>query len=197
MKCLLLILFVCTALSGQITRNPPVYNPYAQVASYLGLTDAQLTAITANNNDYQSVSDAKQRRMAQVNQEIAELTAASPLDPLGLGLRYAELETICRQMKDKANEVSTKNRELLTDAQKAKMNALEAAVKLVPIYNEAERAGLIEGYAPQGFASFLLGGIAPGIILPAQRLDRSSCGSVTGAVFLNPLSAYSPASMKW
>ena len=171
MRCLLLIVAVAASLSAQPT-NPPIV-PFSQLRAYLGLSDSQFQGFVQSNNEYSTFLNQKQARVAQVQREIAELTAASPLDPQGLGLRYAELETICRQQRDKAEEIGRRNRATLTDAQKVKMAALEEAVKLLPIYNEAQAMGLtgqsagslILGGVTRWFdtASFLLGTIGPAL----------------------------------
>ncbi len=167
MRCLLLILLSAVAALGQ--GRPPIFSPqpFAQLRAYLVLTDSQFQTINRNNAEYSNFVQEKQLRNFQVQREIAQQTAASPLDPLGLGLRYAELETICRQIRDKGEEVSAKNMATLTDAQKTKMKALDEALRLLPIYSEAQSAGLVSGTlnipffyngAPTGsFARFLLG----------------------------------------
>lgn len=106
--------------------------------------------------------------MFQVQSEIGDETAKSPLDPAGLGIRYAEIETICRNVRDEGVSVQTRNLTLLTDAQKVKLKALDDAYKLLPVINEAQNAGLLSPPAPYagvpglisgklGFSSFLLG----------------------------------------
>jgi hypothetical protein len=170
---LLLVLYVATAVAqggggiSGVPLGPP--DPLARVREYLGLTDVQSTAILRNNNEYNSFVRDKQLRISQVQQEIAQLTVAEPLDPLGLGTRYAEIESICRQLRDKANEIYRRNLTVLTDAQKTKLSGLNEALKLLAVYSEAQYAALVGPYtnAPatlNSFGSYTGYGIATGAI---------------------------------
>jgi hypothetical protein len=121
--------------------NPP--SPFLQMKAYLGLTDAQLTQITVNLNQYSQLVVQRQQRMLQVQGEIQQETAKSPLDPAALGIRYAEVETICRNVKDEAIAAQTRNLAILTDAQKEKLKVLQDAYKLLPVILEAQNAGVL------------------------------------------------------
>ncbi len=82
-----LFLLVLCCVSGQaqvIILNPQPAFP--QVKAYLGLTDAQLTQIVTNLNEYGRLVSQRQQRMFQVQFEIQQETAKSPLDPAGLGI---------------------------------------------------------------------------------------------------------------
>jgi hypothetical protein len=81
------------------------------------------------------------------------------LDPNALGNRYAEIETICREMKNQATAYQKKNTDVLTDPQKAKVKVLEDAVKLAPVISEAQYGNLIGGFtsAPYAFTSSSMG----------------------------------------
>lgn len=97
--------------------------------------------------------------MFQVQSEIRDETAKSPLDPAALGIRYAEIETICRNVRDEGVSVQTRNLTLLTDAQKVKLKALDDAYKLLPVINEAQNAGLLSPPAPYaGVPGLITGG---------------------------------------
>src|SRR3954447_22204256 len=71
-----------------------------QLKAYLALTDTQLSQIIGNLNDYGQLVNQRQQRMFQVQGEIQQETAKSPLDSSALGVRYAEIETICRNVKE-------------------------------------------------------------------------------------------------
>jgi len=100
------------------------------------------------------------------------------LDPNALGIRYPEIESICREMKHRANEYRTRNLDVLNQDQKAKLKVLEDAMKLAPVISEAQFGNLIGGYssAPStftgnstGIGGSLIGGIiggASGCYLP-------------------------------
>src|SRR5258706_5939803 len=80
-------------------------------------------------------------------------TTKEQLDPNGLGIRYAEIEGICREMRDRANEYYTRNVAVLNADQKTKLKVLEDALKLAPVISEAQYGNLIGGLAsaPYGF----------------------------------------------
>ena len=110
--------------------------------------------------------------MYQVQSEIRDETAKSPLDPAALGIRYAEIETICRNVRDEAVAMQTRNLTVLTDAQKLKLKALDDAIKLQPVINEAQKAGLLAPPNPSsantvpglfGSISGILAGPAPSL----------------------------------
>ena len=123
-------------------------SPFQLVKAYLDLTDAQVSQIGLNLSDYIQLVAQRQQRMFQVQSEIQVETARSPLDPTALGIRYAEIETICRNVHDESITAQNRNLALLTDAQKAKMKLLDDAYKLFPIINEAQKAGLLMPPAP-------------------------------------------------
>src|SRR5258706_158135 len=79
-----LLLGPCLALSAwsQINPLPPIQPPLSQVKQFLGLTDAQLTAIIQNNSDYNTFSFQQQRLIFRAQTQIAVETARDPLDPM-------------------------------------------------------------------------------------------------------------------
>ncbi len=167
-----LFIFACLSASGQLPQPIPGnrFVPFTQIRTYLALTDDQVARLIQNLTDYSQLVSQRQQRMFQVQSEIRDETAKSPLDPAALGIRYAEIETICRNVNDEGAAVQTRNLTLLSDAQKVKLKALDDAYKLLPVINEAQTAGLLSPPGPYtgapgiipitgafGFASFLLG----------------------------------------
>lgn len=146
-------LLLCLAVLGCISANAqsdqpfpvaaPPPPPFQQVRAYLALTDAQFTQLIQHLSDFTRFVSQRQQRMFQVQSEITDETAKIPLDPPALGIRYAEIETICRNVNDESAAVQTRNLALLTDAQKLKLKALEDAYKLLPAINDAQNAGLL------------------------------------------------------
>jgi hypothetical protein len=98
-----------------------------------------------------------------VQSEIQQETAKSPLDPAALGIRYAEIEAICRNVKDESAAAQKRNIALLTDAQAVKLKALEDALKLAPIINEAQQSGLLAPPGPYGYGPGLIYNAIPGL----------------------------------
>ena len=91
----------------------------------------------------------------QLQTEIAAEVSKDTLDPIALGVQYAEIETICRELKNQAVMYQTKNTDILTDPQKAKLQVLQEALKLLPVISDAQSGNLIgtPTYAPLFFTS--------------------------------------------
>ena len=153
--CLLIVIASATAAAQTPPPpNPGFYpQPLAQVKEFLQLSDAQVQAILANNEEYNRWSAAKQARGSQVQGEIAEETAKEALNPMALGVRYVEVETICWEMKAQAAMSLKKNVDVLTAPQKAKLQVLQDAIKLAPVVSEAQSGNLLatSGFFPQFF----------------------------------------------
>ena len=151
----LVLILIAAALSAtaQTPTNPWFYQPLAQVKEFLQLSDAQVQSILASNEEYNRWSVEKQARAGQVQGEIAEETAREVLNPMALGVRYAEVETICRELKARAAVSLRKNVDSLTAPQKAKLQVLQDAIKLAPVISEAQSGNLlaISGFFPQFF----------------------------------------------
>ena len=156
MKCLLCVL-LALPLCAQLTFQPS----YPQVRKYLQLTDAQERGIALNNTEYDQQSLSKSERIAQVRTEIAEETQKDPLDPAALGVRYAEIELIRRDLAELADARQKQHLALLTDAQRVKLKALEEAIKLFPIACEAAVANLLTIGSDSGCPSVIFGRFSP------------------------------------
>ncbi len=171
------LLFASSAWTQTVPNPFYLYQPFGQLRVFLQLSDSQLQSILANNDEYNHWSYEKQARIRQIQAEIADETGKEPLDPSALGVRYAEIETICREMKDRAKEYRTRNTDVLNPEQKTRLQVLEDAIKLAPVISEAQSGNLAGGLtsAPYGFtgASVGAGGSAAGGVI----------GSVSGCSF--------------
>ncbi len=169
MKSILISLLFCVAVLGQ-TVNPimfPTPAPYQDLKQYLGLTESQYQGLLNNQSNYNSLLFSKQRRVGQVNAEIAAETARENLDAMALGVRYLELEVNCREMTEAYAKLGKQNLALMNDAQKVKLKALEDALKLSIAIQQAQQFNLVNNNASfpslgvvgsaTGLASFLLG----------------------------------------
>ena len=160
MKQSLLIIVVCAA-SASAQVIPTLYQPFGQIKDFLQLSDSQLQTILRNNSEYSSWASGKQSRIFQVQSEIAQETTKENLDSMALGVRYTEVELICRDIKQQIPVYQKKNTDVLTDTQKARLKVLEDAVKLAPVISEAQSVNLLGG-GGSSFASILTG--TPGLI---------------------------------
>jgi hypothetical protein len=150
MKYMLLAL-LALPLCGQNEVPRPLF---PRMTEFLNLTHPQAMAMSLNNDAYNGFLMEKTQRIWQVQSEIAVETDSEPLDASALGIRYAEIEAICRQLRDSANDLQKQNLALLTDAQKTKMKALEEALQLIPVLEEAQMTNLLAPWttAPSGLS---------------------------------------------
>jgi len=170
-----LIILGC-ALAAAQTPGPgqrPAFSPDLQ--RYLELTNEQLLSMVRIHAEFQRLYLEKQLRAGQVQRELVEEMGRESLDPPGIGLRYAEIETIRRQLRDEWGRGRARLTALLTDAQKARLRALEEARKLRPLIDQAECENLLE---PVREALFLLGRIEDQLQLLSPILPRYGCGTV-------------------
>jgi hypothetical protein len=195
MKPFLPALLLCPwlALSAWSQGTPFPFQPLSGVQQFLGLTDDQVTAILQNNNDYNTFSSQQQRQIQNASSQIHVETAKDQLDPVALGTLYAGIETSCRALLDKATTSQQQNVSLLTDAQKAKLNVLNDAIKLAPIILGAQSGNLL-GSAVSPPSSF----ISPSVpvtqfLYPVGYSGFAGCGFniVYGGIFV-PTSTPSP-----
>jgi len=150
------------------------------ITQYLSLTTSQVQTIVQNNDAFNQFSSGKYSRISQVQAEIAQVIQASPIDPMGLGVRYAEIEEICRELRTNTTQSQQQNRAILTDAQKAKLHALQDTINLMPVISEGQLDNLLPSNTTQtasltrSFADFLLGkpisGTGPGCMAPGNTV---------------------------
>ena len=95
--------------------------------------------------------------------EISQETAKDALDPMALGVRYLEVELICRDITLRTVAIQKTNTEVLTDQQKAKLKTLDDAMKLAPVISDAQNAKLLAGSSSVGSFSFASVGFLTGI----------------------------------
>ncbi len=185
-----LIAIFASSATAQTTPWPP--EPLANLKEYLQLSDVQLQIILHNNDKYNRWSAERQSRIRQIQEEIVQETAKSPLDPTALGVLYAEIETLCRELRDRAILYRSRNLEAFEPAQKARLKALEAALKLLPLASEAQFSNLAGELtsAPYGFTSRYVstGGARLGgpIVAPGCSLPMSGVATRTGDFTATP-----------
>jgi len=146
--------------SGDFSLTPPLpYIPLAPTASfcnsnlfpisvrdYLGLTDAQIASIYAASAAYNDFYSRKQNRLTELRLEIEDLTAHGNTDPVALGLRYAEMAQIGREMEAKKAQLRDAARTVLNAPQTVKLKALQDTQTMLEsnVLNEAVGCNLIQ-----------------------------------------------------
>lgn len=87
-------------------------------------------------------------RIFDLQTEIAAEIARSPLDPMALGVRYVEIETIRREIVARRAGLVPGNVALLTEEQRGRLGPLEAAMRLRGTWAEVEQLGLVATKCP-------------------------------------------------
>jgi hypothetical protein len=136
------LVFLVTACCGLGQPPVPVFPP--DLMQYLGLTQDQVMKMVTLKGDYSQTTMQRSLRMSQVQQEIREETAKTDLDPMALGVRYAELEAIRRELSDLQKQLRQNLAATLNDAQRAKLKALDDAMKLQPLIAAAQCENLLD-----------------------------------------------------
>jgi hypothetical protein len=172
------------------TTLPLPQQPLSQVRQFFGLSDAQVSAILRNNNDFNIFSSQQQRQIQNAQSQIAVEIAKDQIDPMAVGTLYAGIENACRELRDKAATSQKQNISILTDAQRAKLNVLNDAIKLAPVISEAQYGNLLGsvGLSPlfftssSGGASFgVISGAPFGCSSPGLVIRNGDFGSATFA----------------
>ncbi len=164
MKILLSVLFFCGVPAiAQTVPLPAGRTP--TLKEFLQLTNAQEQTVRRNNQAYNEWHIEKQQRMMAVQLEIFAETRREVLDANAIGVRYVEIESICRQISDRWTGLQMANTEVLTQEQKAKLKVLEEAVKLAPVIQQAQNENLLaRDAAPvSGIGWFIAGGSPAGM----------------------------------
>lgn len=183
MRILLLCLTAVVSVWGQL---PGIYRLPEELRVYLALTVPQAIKISEQNLDFARWSSARSLRMYEVQAEIAVETAREPLDPAALGVRYAEVEAIRREIAERNTKLIAANVAVLTAAQVVKLKALEEAMKLASTGSQAQSLKLL----PDGCQT-TAGNVTPVILDPlaggfGYSIFGSSCvaRATSGGVFL-------------
>lgn len=118
-------LFILLAAAALLAQNSP-----PPIAGYLALTPGQTAEMAQNLLDYREYLNRTGERSFLVWQEIAEERRREPIDPLALGLRFAELVTLKRETAERERAVTARQRALLTPEQTIRLQNLIEADRL-------------------------------------------------------------------
>ena len=129
--------------------NPPVLRePFRALSAYLGLTAPQVVTVTRLNAEFAMYLVEKTRRAATVNAEIRDETQAASVNPTALGVRYYELEAICREAKGRQADLLKNVQGVLTPEQRPKLETLQAAFNLFPTIAEGQNVHMMGHVIP-------------------------------------------------
>ncbi len=193
------------ATSAWAQPIPRFYQPLEQVKQFLQLTDSQVQTILTTNEEYNRFAQAAgvmafpstrayadrcvQACVAGTREADTDVASSGRnrrrnrkgnVGPERFGIRYAEIESICRELNVRASQNRTRNLDALNPDQKTKLKALEDAIKSAPVILEAQFGNMIAGYtsAPYAFTS-----------------ESASFGTVIGGVIGGVGGCYSPVSI--
>jgi hypothetical protein len=130
-----------------------------------------------------------------VQGEIGEETAKDPLNPGALGVRYAEVEAIRREIAERNKKLIADNLAVLTSAQALKLKALEEALKLVPTSNEAVAVKLIENACPASYPTLVRGDFAAGGVISGVLGLPQPCVVAATRITPNPFFGFGGSSV--
>ena len=184
-----------TPTGGRLLPFSPALQQYFEFSADQVLTIQRLNAAL------QQFQTEKFARSSRVQMEIAQEIVKPTLDAMALGLRHVELEAIQREIRAQHFKTYEEIQKLLTPAQKTKLEALTAAMRLQGMICEAQSQNLLSvvmpsiriggagstgGDAQPAFASFLLGApaqamLAPGCTFPASFI-RGGLTTMPGLV---------------
>ena len=114
---------------------------------FLLLTSAQNDEMDRNEALLTSWQLPKYERQNAVAIEISGEKAKDSIDSIALGLRYAEIETIRREIAEREAATLAANRQLLTETQRSRLRTLAEASSLLPTIREAECRRLLAATA--------------------------------------------------
>lgn len=145
---LAMLLAAVLPLEGQNPGDPMPIRLWPQIVRYLELTPQQILELGRIQVEWSRYLALKSRRAAQVEEELREATLAEVVDPMALGVRYLELEAICRESRDTDRKYHEQARKLMTADQMMRLAALEQAYRLLPVIAEADAAKLMDAPLP-------------------------------------------------
>ncbi len=123
------LLFLCfSAFAFSQTGFVSLFD--SQLQSYLKLTQAQFDQLQRGAQENQQMQALAAARLNIVNQEIAVETLKPSPNPLELGLRYQELETICREQDGPRLTAHQRQLSVLSQDQRALLPGLSEAQSL-------------------------------------------------------------------
>jgi hypothetical protein len=128
----------------------PTESPFKVIKEFLALTADQESKLLKMQADHIEFLRGKGDRAGQVYQEINEETTKATLDSNALGVRYMELEVICREAKAASTTLAKNSLTVLTDSQKTKLMQLEVALNLGNAIYEAQYLSLLPGFGFYG-----------------------------------------------
>ena len=145
-----LLLILSTSLLLAQTPPASVPQPGAQAAparaelkSFLGLTDPQLTQLVQLRRDEQAAVRPIREQMAVKAKALRDALAAGAPDAAAVGQLTLDVRTLRQQVRQINQDYHGRALGLLDDAQKAKLQTLQQLVRLRPAVDAATALNLL------------------------------------------------------
>ena len=145
-----LLLILSTSLLLAQTPPASVPQPGAQAAparaelkSFLGLTDQQLTQLVQLRRDEQAALRPIREQMAVKAKALRDALAADAPDAAVVGQLTLDVRTLRQQVRQSNEDYHSRGIGLLDDAQKTKLQTLERLMRLQPAVNAATALNLL------------------------------------------------------
>ncbi len=133
------ILVLATALSAQ-TPAAPILDP---IKTYLNLQDSQIQALRQLRQQQMQAMQATLSELAARQQSLRDQLDRGSTDAAALGKLLLETEALRKQIRQMHEGFRTQAVNVLSADQKAKLAALEEALKLAPAAQGAAALGLL------------------------------------------------------
>jgi Spy/CpxP family protein refolding chaperone len=138
-----LILTLAFAAGAAFAQSGPPAPKLDAVKTYLGLTDAQVTSIEAIRTSNRSAREAIFTQMRTDQKALRTALQGGNSDASTLGGYLTDIEAQKKKLTDLNASERAQALAILTDAQKVKVAALQAAAELQPTIHQASFLGLL------------------------------------------------------
>jgi hypothetical protein len=128
--------------------QPPSDGLPAGLRSYFSLSDDQVRQIVGINERYLLAFGVFEADIERLRQQIAAETAKPVLDPATIGAAYVAIEQARRDQQSARTEALTGISQVLTPAQRSKLQTLRDALNLQPLVTAAIQSNFLLAPAP-------------------------------------------------
>ena len=133
---------IALPLTAQMPQPPSDGLP-AGLRSYFALSDNQVRQIVGINEKYLSAFGVLEADIDRFRQQIAAETAKPVLDPAAIGAAYVAIEHARREEQSARTDALTGISQVLTPAQRSKLQALRDALNLQPLVTAAVQSNFV------------------------------------------------------
>ena len=134
---------IAVPLAAQTMPQPPSDGLPAELRSFFALTDDQVRQVVGINQNYLSAYGVDEATIERLQQQIAAETAKPVLDASALGALYVALEQARRDEQAVRAQALSAVTQLLTPAQRTKLQTLQDALNLQPLLTAAIQSNFL------------------------------------------------------